>query len=95
MSDRSAAPRRFRLTGRNLVVAVPYFWLLLFFLVPFIIVLKISFSEARIGIPPYAPLLSWTEGHIAQTDGERAAWFKDTEGNILCIHESQASKRSK
>ena len=52
-------------TGRSLVVAVPYFWLLLFFLVPFIIVLKISFSEARIGIPPYQPLLSWVDGHVA------------------------------
>lgn len=66
MSDRAAAPRRFRLTGRSLVVAVPYFWLLLFFLVPFIIVLKISFSEARIGIPPYQPLLTWVDGHLAQ-----------------------------
>jgi putrescine transport system permease protein len=66
MNDRATAPRRFRLTGRSLVVAVPYFWLLLFFLVPFIIVLKISFSEARIGIPPYQPLLSWVDGHLAQ-----------------------------
>jgi putrescine transport system permease protein len=66
MSDRSAGLRRFRLTGRSLVVAVPYFWLLLFFLVPFIIVLKISFSEARIGIPPYQPLWSWVDGHLAQ-----------------------------
>jgi putrescine transport system permease protein len=65
MNDRATAPRRFRLTGRSLVVAVPYFWLLLFFLVPFIIVLKISFSEARIGIPPYQPLLSWVDGHLA------------------------------
>ena len=59
------ALRRWRLRGRSLVVAVPYFWLLLFFLVPFIIVLKISFSEARIGIPPYQPLLSWVDGHLA------------------------------
>ena len=28
-----------------------------------------------------------TERHIARMDGERAAWFKDTEGNILCIHQ--------
>lgn len=28
-----------------------------------------------------------TEGHIAQANGDRAAWFKDTEGNILCIHQ--------
>ena len=54
------------LTGRTAVIAVPYFWLLLFFLVPFIIVLKISFSEARIGIPPYQPLWNWAEGQVAQ-----------------------------
>jgi len=54
------------LTGRTAVIAVPYFWLLLFFLVPFIIVLKISFSEARIGIPPYQPLWHWAEGQVAQ-----------------------------
>jgi hypothetical protein len=28
-----------------------------------------------------------TEKHIAKVNGGRAAWFKDTEGNILCIHE--------
>jgi len=66
MSAQAPRPRRWGLAGRNLVVAVPYFWLLLFFLVPFIIVLKISFSEARIGIPPYAPLLSWADGHLVQ-----------------------------
>ena len=27
-----------------------------------------------------------TERHIAKMDGERAAWFKDTEGNILCVN---------
>jgi putrescine transport system permease protein len=64
MSAAPGAPRRWRLNGRSLVAAVPYFWLLLFFLVPFIIVLKISFSEARIGIPPYRPLLDWAEGQI-------------------------------
>ena len=31
-------------------------WLLLFFLVPFLIVLKISFSEVRLAMPPYAPM---------------------------------------
>jgi predicted enzyme related to lactoylglutathione lyase len=28
-----------------------------------------------------------TVGHIAEMGGERAAWFSDPEGNILCIHE--------
>ena len=41
---------------------VPYVWLLLFFLIPFAIVLKISFAEADIAIPPYTALLDWAEG---------------------------------
>jgi len=45
--------------GRTLVIAVPYLWLLLFFLVPFLIVLKISVSDMRMAMPPYAPLVSW------------------------------------
>ncbi|MDB6089217.1 MAG: ABC-type spermidine/putrescine transport system, partial [Gammaproteobacteria bacterium] len=36
--------------------------LLLFFLVPFIIVFKISFSEVRLAMPPYAPLFQWLNG---------------------------------
>jgi catechol 2,3-dioxygenase-like lactoylglutathione lyase family enzyme len=28
-----------------------------------------------------------TEGHVCVLGSERAAWFKDTEGNILCLHE--------
>lgn len=46
-------------SGQRLVIAAPYLWLLLFFLVPFLIVLKISFSEVQIAMPPYAPLLEW------------------------------------
>lgn len=45
--------------GQRLVVGVPFIWLFLFFLVPFIIVFKISFSEVRIAMPPYAPLWEW------------------------------------
>jgi putrescine transport system permease protein len=33
--------------------------LLLFFAIPFIIVLKISFSETQLAMPPYAPLIEW------------------------------------
>jgi len=28
-----------------------------------------------------------TTDHVAVMDGEKAAWFADTEGNILCLHE--------
>ena len=47
------------MTGRGLVVVLPYLWLLLFFVVPFVIVLKISFSDIDLAIPPYKPLLEW------------------------------------
>ena len=59
--------RRFGLTGRSLVIAVPWLWLLLFFLIPFVIVLKISFAETRwLGTPPYTPLLEWVSGQYLQ-----------------------------
>ena len=46
---------------RTLVISLPYLWLLLFFLAPFVIVLKISLSEALLAQPPYAPLFEWNE----------------------------------
>jgi putrescine transport system permease protein len=51
--------RRIGVTGRAFVIAIPYLWLLLFFAIPFIIVLKISFSATQLAMPPYAPLLEW------------------------------------
>ncbi|MGE0583431.1 MAG: ABC transporter permease subunit [Steroidobacteraceae bacterium] len=45
--------------GKRIVIAAPYLWLILFFLIPFIIVFKISFSEVRLAMPPYAPLWQW------------------------------------
>ncbi|HEV7259739.1 MAG TPA: ABC transporter permease subunit [Bosea sp. (in: a-proteobacteria)] len=39
----------------RLVVAVPYLWLLLFFLAPFAIVLRMALSDADQALPPYAP----------------------------------------
>jgi putrescine transport system permease protein len=50
---------RIGITGRGLVVVLPYVWLLLFFVVPFVIVLKISFSDIDLAIPPYKPLIEW------------------------------------
>jgi putrescine transport system permease protein len=38
------------------VIAIPYAWLLLFFLAPFALVLKISLSQSALSQPPYAPV---------------------------------------
>jgi putrescine transport system permease protein len=51
-----------RSARRWLVIAVPYVWLLVFFLAPFVIVLKISLSDAAISQPPYSPVLDLSKG---------------------------------
>jgi putrescine transport system permease protein len=45
-----------------LVIALPYVWMLLFFLIPFFIVFKISLSESAIAIPPYTPVFDFSAG---------------------------------
>ncbi|MGH8263677.1 MAG: ABC transporter permease subunit [Steroidobacteraceae bacterium] len=40
-------------------VAVPYVWMLLFFLAPFLIILKISVAEPIVAQPPFTALLAW------------------------------------
>lgn len=47
--------------GQGLVIGIPYLWLLVLFLIPFFIVLKISVAEQAIAIPPYTPLYTVDE----------------------------------
>ena len=57
---RRAASLGKRLPGpRWFVIAVPYLWIVLFFAVPFLIALKISFASSAIAMPPYTDLLQW------------------------------------
>ncbi len=42
---------------QSAIIGIPYFWLLIFFLVPFFIVLKISLAEYIIASPPFSPLI--------------------------------------
>ena len=51
---------------KSVVVFIPYFWLLLFFLAPFLIVLKISLAEATIASPPFLPMLETIDEGIIQ-----------------------------
>ena len=51
---------------RFTLIAVPYLWLLALFLVPFLIVLKISLSDYALSIPPYAPTLDFSAGWQAR-----------------------------
>jgi putrescine transport system permease protein len=47
-----------------LALALPYLWLLVFFLAPFVIVAAISLGRSAIGIPPYTPPLVFADGPL-------------------------------
>lgn len=61
----------------RLLIVLPYAWLLLFFLAPLSIILKISFAEPIIGRPPYTPIFNWA--------GDAAEWIKLTLDNYVFV----------
>lgn len=67
----------------RLVIAVPYLWLLIFFLIPFFIVFKISLSEVTMAIPPYQPAIDLTQGfglaweRVKQLSIDNYLWLMD------------------
>ncbi|MGD9582862.1 MAG: ABC transporter permease subunit [Lysobacterales bacterium] len=46
------------------VISVPYLWMLLFFAIPFLIALKISFARYAMAMPPYTALLNFEDGFL-------------------------------
>ena len=57
--------RRIFTRPARLAAVAPYFWMVLFFLVPFGFVLKISLSQTAIAQPPYLPVFDPTQGFAA------------------------------
>jgi putrescine transport system permease protein len=51
-----------RSAGQRVIVLLPYLWLVAFFLVPFLIVLKISLSQTATAQPPYTPVFDPAAG---------------------------------
>ncbi len=51
--------------GRKLVIALPMLWLTCLFMLPFLMVFKISLSEIARAIPPYSDLVSWADGQLS------------------------------
>jgi len=68
-------------SGPGLVVAIPWFWLTLFFILPFLFVLKISLSEAVIAQPPYMDWLREVEDGLVT--------IKLNFGNYLLLFEDE------
>jgi putrescine transport system permease protein len=69
-----AAPGRRSGLGRAMLIGLPYLWLLLFFLVPFAIVLKLSLSEVALAQPPFLPLTELVD--------EAGYWFLEIRLNL-------------
>ncbi len=53
---------------QRVAIAAPYLWLLLFFLLPFAIILKISFADPVIALPPFTPLIDDSGNISASVD---------------------------
>ena len=53
-------------TWKRVTVAIPYLWLLVFFLLPFAIILKISLADPIIARPPFTPLVD-DQGQLSVT----------------------------
>jgi putrescine transport system permease protein len=65
------------MTNAALVIIVPYVWLLFFFLVPFLIVFKISLSTTAIAMPPYTPVLDFADGISSFLEGIKELSFEN------------------
>ncbi len=79
-SDRLVRFVNRRLSGRavnQLMVRIPYIWLLLFFLLPLVIILKISLADPVMARPPYTPMFDWAAGAVQ--------WFQGTLDNYRAI----------
>lgn len=50
--------------GRRWVIGVPFVWLLIFFVVPFLILLRISVTDMGNGVDPFAPVIQAIDGSL-------------------------------
>ncbi|KUF10127.1 ABC transporter permease subunit [Pseudoponticoccus marisrubri] len=62
---------------RAVLIVIPYLWLLALFLIPFVIVLKISLSDVALARPPYMPQLDLSEGWAGIRDFFAALDFEN------------------
>lgn len=51
-------------SGRTVAISVPFVFLLVFFMIPFFVVMQISVVDSRLGVPPYTDLLEWVDGAL-------------------------------
>ena len=57
-----------RRAGRAALIGVPWIWLGVFFLLPFLVVLRMALSDSAQARPPYRPVFDLAEGWAATLD---------------------------
>jgi putrescine transport system permease protein len=72
-----ADPARFDRWYRRAVIGIPYAWLIVFLVVPFLIVLRISLSQTELAQPPYSPVFDFSAGWQGVTDFLSALSFSN------------------
>jgi putrescine transport system permease protein len=74
----------FRMPGKRFVIGIPFTWLIVFFFIPFLILLYISFVDMGSGIDPFKPIWDSESGLLSLKyenywtifrNGEEGAWF--------------------
>ena len=75
-------PARF-MPGRRTVIGVPYAWLVVFFLLPFLILLYISFVDMGADIHPFKPIWDSTTGLLKLKYENYGSIFRGDDGAAL------------
>lgn len=73
----------FPIPGRRVVIGVPYLWLIVFFFLPFLILLYISFVDMGNDISPFKPLWNSTTGLLQLKYDNYGSIFRSGQGGVL------------
>ncbi|MDZ4143863.1 MAG: ABC transporter permease subunit [Burkholderiales bacterium] len=76
-------PLRFPVPGRRFVIGVPYMWLLVFFFLPFLVLLYISFVDMGNGVNPFKPIWDSETGVLSLKYENYWSIFRDGDGGAL------------
>ncbi len=68
MARMSTHAKALKSAGTRLLILAPYLWLIAFFVVPGLIILRISLSQSAIAQPPYTPLFDFAAGWTGVTE---------------------------
>ena len=83
-------PRPFLARGRFWVGMLPWAWMLLFFALPFALILKVSLSAPELAIPPYVPPFVMEPGDVLPRLRPDFASYRRLQDELLALGTSGA-----